>query len=129
MAGTKISAADARITETPNASMTTLASPTQGGTTALSLWRTTMGPGQRGPIHRFDVEQAWHLLEGKARIAVDGEAIDLAVGDTVVVPAASTRQVETTTGAVFVVCSPAGAVATPLGDDGPGAPVSPAWIE
>lgn len=37
--------------------MTTLASPTQGGTTTLSLWRTAMRAGQRGPQHRFDVDK------------------------------------------------------------------------
>lgn len=128
MPAVKIAYPDARVTETPNAAMTTLASPTQGATTTLSLWRARMRAGQCGPRHRFDVEQAWHLLEGTASIAVDHETIDLAAGDTAVIPAGTPRQVSTETGAVFVVCGLADGQATPLGPDGPEEPVSPAWI-
>lgn len=128
MPAAKIARADARVTETPNASMTTLASPTQGGTKTLSLWRTTMRAGQRGPQHVFDVEQVWHLLDGTATIAVDGETVELAVGDTLVLPAAAQRQVSTESGAVFVIAGPASGVAAAITPEGPGEPVSPAWI-
>ena len=39
-----------RRSETPNAVMTTLASPTQGGTKTVSAWRIVMQPGQQGPV-------------------------------------------------------------------------------
>ena len=128
MPAVKIARLDTRITETPNASMTTLASPTQGGTQTLSLWRTTMRAGQRGPQHTFDGEQAWHVLDGSATITVDDETIDLSAGDTLVVPADTQRQISTESGAVFVIAGRANAMATPISPDGPGAPVSPAWI-
>ncbi|WP_026876101.1 cupin domain-containing protein [Jiangella gansuensis] len=128
MTAARIALSGARLTETPNASMITLASPTQGGTKTLSLWRVTMRPGQRGPQHTFDVEQAWHLLDGTATIAVDAESIDLTSGDTVVLPAGIPRQVGTDSGAVFVVTGLASGSATPISPDGPGEPVSPAWI-
>ncbi len=128
MHAVKIAHSDTRITETPNASMTTLASPTQGGMQALSLWRVTMRAGQRGPQHTFDVEQAWHVLDGTATITVDAETIALSVGDTLVIPAGSQRQISTESGAVFVTAGPANALATPISPDGPGEPVSPAWI-
>lgn len=128
MSAIKIALADARVTETPNAAMTTLASPTQGGTATLSLWRTVMTAGQCGPTHRFDVEQAWHLLDGTARIVADSEAIDLSAGDTVVIPSGIPRQVRSDSGAVFVVSGAADGRATPLSPDGPQDPVAPAWI-
>ncbi|WP_195909219.1 cupin domain-containing protein [Microlunatus sp. Gsoil 973] len=108
--------------------MTTLASPTQGGTKMLSLWRVRLRAGQRGPRHSFDVEQAWHLLDGAARVCVDTEAIDLSAGDTVVIPADVSRQIGTESGALFVVCGGSQGSATPISADGPGEPVPPAWI-
>lgn len=128
MPALKTARADARVTTTPNATMTTLASPTQGGSGALSMWRVDMAAGQSGPEHVFDVEQAWHLLDGAAAVVVDGRAIELSAGDTVVVPAGSPRQVSTTAGAAFVVAGPAGGLATPLGGGTP-EPVAPAWIQ
>jgi quercetin dioxygenase-like cupin family protein len=124
----KIAQSDARVTATPNAVMTTLASPTQGGTKALSLWRVAMTAGQRGPNHSFDVEQAWHLLEGSAELSVDGKAVEVSVGDTVIVPAGVPRQIGTGSGAAFVVCGVADGSATPISADGPGEAVAPAWI-
>lgn len=124
MSATKIARPDARHTETPNAAMTTLASPTQGGTGTLSLWRVTMRPGQSGPLHTFDVEQVWHVLEGAATIVVGTEPIDLAVGDTLVLPAGTQRRVHTDTGVAFVVSGPASGRATVDGGD----TVAPPWI-
>jgi quercetin dioxygenase-like cupin family protein len=138
MRTTKITGAEARVTQTPNASMTTFASPSQGGTSTLSLWRVEMLTGQRGPEHTFDVEQVWHLLDGDAAVAVDPEGategsaeprvIRLTAGDTVILPAGVRRQVSTDGGAVFVVTGPAGARATPIAPDGQGSSVAPAWI-
>lgn len=128
MSDLKIARSDTRVTETPNASMTTLASPTQGGTTTVSLWRVSMRAGQQGPQHSFDGEQAWHLLDGAATVAVDDETVDLSAGDTVVLRAGASRRVSTTSGAEFVVTGLAGALATPISPEGPGEPVSPPWI-
>ena len=128
MPAVKIARSDSRVTETPNASMTTLASPTQGGTTTLSLWRVTMHRGQCGPRHTFDVEQAWHLLDGTAAIAVDADTFELSRGDTLVVPAGTRRQISTESGAEFVITGLANGMATPISPEGPGEPVSPAWI-
>jgi quercetin dioxygenase-like cupin family protein len=87
-----IPAAAARRSETPNAVMTTLASPTQGGA-AHALWRVDMRPGQAGPAHGFDVEQVWTALDGGATLALDGAEHALAPGDTAVIPAGAERQV------------------------------------
>ena len=68
--------AESRRTETPNAVMTTLASPTQGGA-GQAVWRVDMRPGQSGPLHAIDTEQVWTVrrvsadpLAGFAAIAV-----------------------------------------------------------
>ena len=62
MAISLVRAGQARRTETPNALMTTLASPSQGPTAGLSMWRVEMRAGQQGPPHVFDTEHVWHLL-------------------------------------------------------------------
>jgi quercetin dioxygenase-like cupin family protein len=120
--------ADARVTATPNAVMTTLASPTQGDTDALSMWRVTMDAGQTGPVHTFDVEQVWHLLDGAATITLGDDDMHVLPGDTVVMAAGMLRRIATTLGAVFVVCGKSAGQATPMADDGEGRPVSPAWV-
>jgi quercetin dioxygenase-like cupin family protein len=102
--------ADARRTETPNAVMTTLASPEQGGTD-LSVWRTEMHGGAKGPRHTSGTEQVWTLLTGTAAVDLGGESLDLAAGDTAVLPADVPRQVTAgPDGFAAVVAAPAGTV-------------------
>lgn len=83
---------DCRRSETPNAAMTTLASPTQGGS-ALALWRVEMAPGAVGPEHRFDVEQIWTLVAGAGDIVVEGQSHAVGPGDTIILRAGGLRQV------------------------------------
>lgn len=121
-----ITRAAARRTETPNAVMTTLASPTQGGA-ERSLWRVEMAPGAAGPAHAFDAEQIWAVLAGAATIELGGEALAAAAGDTVVMPAGLPRRVlaDPGTGLTAIVAAPAGARART--QDGTDRGV-PAWI-
>jgi quercetin dioxygenase-like cupin family protein len=113
---TPVRSAQARRTETPNAVMTTFASPTQGPSQGLSLWQVDMRAGQRGPEHVFDSEQVWHVLDGTARIAVDGQPADLAAGDSLVVPAGARRQVTATAAARMLVCGHGNAIVTVPGE-------------
>ncbi|GAA4693548.1 hypothetical protein GCM10023215_33600 [Pseudonocardia yuanmonensis] len=84
--------ADQRTHETPNAVMTTLASPTLGGA-AQSLWQVRMRPGQAGPDHVMDVEQVWTVVDGGMTLrTADGESV-LTAGDTAVLPAGVDRRV------------------------------------
>jgi quercetin dioxygenase-like cupin family protein len=85
-------ARDARRHETPNAVMSTLASPSLGSA-ELSLWRVRMTPGQRGPEHTFDVEQVWTVVSGAASVELDGETHGVEPGDTLVLPANAIRQI------------------------------------
>lgn len=99
-----IPASHARRTETPNALMTTLASPSQGATAELSMWLVDMRAGQQGPLHVFDIEQIWHVLQGQVDIAVDAEQAVLGPGDTLVLAAGTQRQVSALTDVRLVVC-------------------------
>jgi quercetin dioxygenase-like cupin family protein len=120
-----ISHAETRRTETPNAVMTTLASPTQGGA-GQAVWRVDMRAGAMGPPHAFDTEQIWTVLAGGATIELDGEAIAMAPGDTAVLPANLPRRVLADPGQDFaaIVAAPGGGCAsTPDGTR-----VRPAWV-
>ena len=105
---TVIRIAEARRTETPNAVMTTFASATQGGS-QQAVWRVDMVPGAAGPVHAFDAEQVWTVLDGSAQITLDGETVAVAAGDTVVMPADVQRQIRTRDGLSAMVCAPASA--------------------
>jgi quercetin dioxygenase-like cupin family protein len=113
---TVIRRADSRRTETPNAVMTTLASPTQGGAAGQAVWRVDMSPGQTGPLHAWDAEQVWTVLAGAAAVELDGEEIEVGQGDTVIMPADAPRRVtaDPVGGLAAIVVAPAGARAYPM---------------
>jgi len=129
--------AETRRTETPNAVMTTLASPAQGGA-GQAVWRVDMRPGQAGPLHAIDTEQVWTVLEGGATVELDGQALTVGPGDTLILPADAPRRVSADPAAGFaaIVVAPAGTRAYTL--DGtrvaPGCAVPdgdklvPAWV-
>ncbi|GAA4227510.1 quercetin dioxygenase-like cupin family protein [Streptosporangium album] len=109
--------AESRRTETPNAVMTTLASPTQGGS-GQAVWRVDMRPGQAGPPHAIDAEQVWTVLDGGATVELDGEKLTVGPGDTLVIPADVPRRLSSDQAAGFVaiVVAPAGMRAYVVGD-------------
>lgn len=118
--------AESRRSETPNAVMTTLASPTLGGARS-AVWRTEVKPGVKGPVHLFDVEQIWTFLEGEAVIELDGETSTAGPGDTAVLPARTTRRLTAgPRGYTAIVTAPADAHAWIPGDIGNKA--TPPWI-
>lgn len=118
--------ADARTTVTPNATMTTLASPSVGGSDGRSLWLVEMMEGARGPLHVFDSEQIWTVLEGRATFQVAGASQTLDPGDTVVIPAHAQRQIHAVTPCRMLVTGGAGASVTVVGEQEPRG--TPAWI-
>jgi quercetin dioxygenase-like cupin family protein len=117
--------ADARRTTTPNATMTTLASPTVSGPTTISLWRVEIEAGSSGPVHSFDSEQIWCLLSGSAEFVVNGERLRLDAGDTIRIAGQAVRQLSATRDAEFLVCGRSDAqVSTPTGSH----TGTPPWI-
>jgi quercetin dioxygenase-like cupin family protein len=121
-----IRSADARRTATPNATMTTLASPTLSGPTTISLWRVELAAGASGPVHTFDSDQIWFLLSGDAMLfIVNGKRLALDAGDTIRIAGHAERQVTATSDAEFVVCGRSDAqVSTPTGSHSG----TPPWI-
>ena len=101
--------AETRRTETPNAVMTTLASPTQGGA-GQAVWRVDMRPGQAGPLHAIDTEQVWTVLDGGATVELDGQVLTVGPGDTLILPADAPRRVNADPAAGFaaIAVAPAG---------------------
>ena len=129
--------AETRRTETPNAVMTTLASPAQGGA-GQAVWRVDMRPGQAGPLHAIDTEQVWTVLDGGAAVELDGQVLTVGPGDTLILQADVPRRVsaDPATGFAAIAVAPAGTRAYTL--DGtrvaPGCAVPdgdklvPAWV-
>lgn len=117
--------ADARRTTTPNGTMTTLASPTQGGS-ALAMWQVEAPPAGIGPLHTFDTELIWTITSGAVTVELDGAEHALAAGDTVVLPAGSSRRMraDPATGFTAIVAARGGAMASAAGAE----PVLPGWV-
>ncbi|MBV9836798.1 MAG: cupin domain-containing protein [Solirubrobacterales bacterium] len=106
--------------------MTTLASPTLGATGGRSLWLVDMIAGATGPLHIFDTEQIWTVIDGTAAIEIDGVAYPLDAGDTLVIPARAERQVLATTACRMLVTGDATATARVPGESESRG--IPAWI-
>jgi quercetin dioxygenase-like cupin family protein len=121
-----IRAADQRVVTTANASMTTLASPTQGPSHDLAMWRVEMNAGQRGPMHVFDSEQLWTAQRGTVVINLDGEPLRLDTGDAIVLPAHARRQITAETDATMIVCGHGRAIASVPAEDASRG--TPPWI-
>jgi quercetin dioxygenase-like cupin family protein len=100
--------ADTRRTVTPAATMTTLASPTQGGA-AQPVWRVDMGPNASGPAHAIDAQQVWTVLDGGATVEIDGGVVAISAGDTLIIPANARRRITAhDSGLSAIVVAPAG---------------------
>ncbi|MET8333904.1 cupin domain-containing protein [Streptosporangium canum] len=134
---TVIRHAESRRTETPNAVMTTLASPTQGGS-GQAVWRVDMRPGQAGPLHAIDAEQVWTVLEGGTTVELGDEKLTVGPGDTLVLPADVPRRLSSdpAAGLAAIVVAPAGMRAYVIDDTRvsadcavpDGDKVLPAWV-
>jgi quercetin dioxygenase-like cupin family protein len=112
---TVIRHAESRRTETPNAVMTTLASPSQGGA-GHAVWRVDMAPGQSGPLHAWDTEQVWTVLDGSAVVELDGELLTVGPGDTLILPPDANRRISADPAArlaAIVVAPPGSRAYTP----------------
>lgn len=119
-----VRANEARITETPNAMMTTLASPTMSGS-ATSMWIVKMTANAAGPMHTMDSEQIWHVLAGTAQCEIEGEACAMGQGDSLRISGGANRQFTAITDVTMVVSGESAATASR--DDGSN-PVVPPWI-
>jgi quercetin dioxygenase-like cupin family protein len=117
---------DRRRSETPAGVMTTHASPTLGSTADLSMWEVEMMQGASGPLHVFDSEQIWTVLEGEVSVDIAGDTEILGRGDTVVIPPELERQIVARTEVRLLVCGHGNAIARVPGEPAPRG--TPAWI-
>lgn len=115
-----------RRTDTPNAMMTTIASPSQGPTEQLSMWTVHMRAGQQGPRHVFSSEQVWYVLVGEIEVAVDDASIRLGPGDAIVLAATKERQIAALVDVDIIVCGRGDAVASVPGETESRG--TPAWV-
>jgi quercetin dioxygenase-like cupin family protein len=115
-----------RLSETPAGVMTTHASPTLGSSAGLSMWGVKMTAGASGPLHVFDSEQIWTVLEGECSVQIAGETEILGRGDTVVIPPELERQVAARTDVRLLVCGHGSAIARVPGEPEPRG--TPDWI-
>ncbi|WP_202818895.1 cupin domain-containing protein [Actinosynnema sp. ALI-1.44] len=107
----------ARATETPNATMASLATPGLGSK-ELSVWKVSMRAGTQGPVHAIDREQVWVALSGAIEFVVDDGVKLVRTGQAAIVPAGEVRQVRVVEGpAEALVCMSAGGFATVPGSD------------
>lgn len=104
---TVVPAAERRTTATPNATMTTCCTPSQGAS-SMALWLTAMAPGAQGPWHRLDGEQVLTVLSGALTLEHDGTAVRLGPGDAAVLPADAERRLsaDPTTGVELACAAP-----------------------
>jgi len=121
-----IRVADQRVVTTPNASMTTLASPTQGASDDLAMWRVEMNAGQRGPLHAFDSEQLWATQSGTVVIDLEGRQVRLVAGEAIALPANARRQISAETDVTAIVCGHGRAIVSVPGEDASRG--TPPWI-
>jgi len=109
---------EARRTTTPNAVMTTFASPTQGGA-GHAIWRVDMAPGQAGPLHTFAVEQIYTVLDGAVTVEAGDIRTRLGAGDTVVLRGGEPRRfvADPDTGVAAIVAGAPDRAVLPDGTD------------
>jgi quercetin dioxygenase-like cupin family protein len=113
------------ITTTPNAVMTSLATPTRG-TTEVSAWTVRITPGSRGPVHAIDHEQLWLPLTGTITITAQDTTWRVAPGQAAVLPAGEVRQIGVDDGepsAEVLVCMTAALAHATLPETGEVRPV------
>jgi quercetin dioxygenase-like cupin family protein len=122
----RVASTDVRHAGTASTSARTLASPTVGGSTLMSLWRVRMSAGSAGPRHVVDSEQIWTLLSGEASVRSEADEFIVDAGDTVIMPAGAVRTVVAVSDCEFLVCGSPSALATIPGTDAE--PVSPPWV-
>lgn len=121
-----VEAADRRVTTTPNATMTTLASPTLGES-RLSLWQVEMNPGVTGPMHAFAEQVTWAVTRGTGTLTTDDGAPPVALlpGTTVVLDGGRMRRFAAgPDGFTAVVAAIPSAVTAALD----GAVTTPPWV-
>jgi quercetin dioxygenase-like cupin family protein len=107
------------VSTTPNAVMTSLATPSRGST-EVSAWTVRMAPGTGGPRHAMDREQIWLPLSGTITVTAGETEHQVAPGQAAILPAGEVRQIRTSGDgpAEVLVCMAGGAGLATLPETG-----------
>ena len=110
MSRTRLS--EARVVQTPAATMRTYASPTTARPAPLAVWRTEMTPGSAGPVHIVDLDQVVVVVDGTLVAQLDGREEEVPAGDCLLLPGGSERRLSAgASGVVTLTSSVPGATA------------------
>jgi quercetin dioxygenase-like cupin family protein len=108
----RIRKTEARVIETPAATMRTYVSPTTPVPAPVAVWRTEMAAGSAGPVHRVDADQVLVVLEGTLVAELQGHREDVPAGDCLLLPAGVERRLTAgDAGVVTLTTSRPGAMA------------------
>src|SRR3954470_18056277 len=94
---------DARVVETPAATMRTYASPSTAVPSPVAVWRTEMAAGGTGPLHVVDIDQVVVVVAGQLRAEVDGRELVVPAGDSALLPAGVARRLGAGSGDLVTV--------------------------
>ncbi|MBS2020928.1 MAG: cupin domain-containing protein [Deltaproteobacteria bacterium] len=123
---THIRHADAPRFEVAGAQVIAYASPSRGSGT-LSMWRVSLAPGHKSPVHSLDTDEVFLCLSGAATFECAGLRTTVRAGDGFTAPAHTDFQFATEGTEPFdaVACVRAGAMARIER----GEPFSPPWAK
>src|ERR1051325_3793789 len=108
---------DAKKFEVDGFVITQLAAPSKGST-ELAMWTTEAEPGSCSVDHQMDHEELFYVVTGTMTATVDGEQVEAAAGDAIIVPPGSHLQLrnETTEPAKMTCVTRVGMKATVDGE-------------
>lgn len=103
-------AGDTQTIETPNGNHGTSLATARLGATETTVVRQRQIPGGFNPTHIQSREEVMVLLSGQVTVSSGNERIELASGDTLIVPAHTPHRVDNTSDidAEWLIISPAG---------------------
>jgi quercetin dioxygenase-like cupin family protein len=108
----------------PGTAFTSLATPSRGSRDT-AVWLVQIEPGTTATLHELTSEEVFVVLDGRARVQLDGGVQQAEAGDAIVVPAATPFSIEADGGQALraLCCLPVGGQAV-LAD---GEPFTPPW--
>ena len=80
--------------------------PAIHGAGSVSLAEAVVLPGETSQLHRhMETEEIYHITHGKGRMALGTEAVEVEVGDTVLIPRGTSHRITNTgEGGLHILC-------------------------
>ena len=90
-----VRAADNATFDLKGNTIASFAAPASGAAETI-MYRLSVPAGNPTPSHRHDHEEVFHLTEGSLAMELGDEKVDVAAGDTVIIPAGEFHSVTST---------------------------------